>query len=420
MQILLAVPDVAVEAALLGRFGRADAGVTVVRRCVDLADLLAAAGSGVAADAVVVSASVRHLDRDAVAALHARGLRVVVVSDPPGGEPSGPTAEGRRWGADGVIGPDPDDVLQALRSPRAHREPAPDRTGGTGRRPEGSRAAAEGRLVAVWGPTGAPGRTTVAVTLADEAARLGIATLLADADTYGAAVAVRLGLLDDLSGLAAACRLAATGRLDPVAMARTAVALDSGVRVLTGLPLADRWSELRPGALDEVWSVARQLAAVTVADCGFGLERPIESQFDPTLPLRDGATLATLAAADTVVCVGRLEPVGLVRLLRHLPAVLDVTPTAHPVIALVGAGRRAVRDPDATDARRLLAERLGLTDVVVVPDDREAVTAAHWSGRTLAEAAPGSPARAALADLAARLAGVAPRRARRLRLRRTA
>ena len=42
-----------------------------------------------------------------------------------------------------------------------------------------------GRLVAVWGPTGAPGRTTVATYLACELAGLGVSTVLADADTYG-------------------------------------------------------------------------------------------------------------------------------------------------------------------------------------------------------------------------------------------
>ena len=62
--------------------------------------------------------------------------------------------------------------------------------------------------MAVWGPTGAPGRTTVAVGLADEAARLGISTLLVDADVYGGVVAQVLGLLDESPGLAGAARLA--------------------------------------------------------------------------------------------------------------------------------------------------------------------------------------------------------------------
>ena len=41
----------------------------------------------------------------------------------------------------------------------------------------------------MWGPKGGPGRTTVAVNLAFEAAAAGGEVLLVDADTYGGAVA---------------------------------------------------------------------------------------------------------------------------------------------------------------------------------------------------------------------------------------
>jgi Mrp family chromosome partitioning ATPase len=44
-------------------------------------------------------------------------------------------------------------------------------------------------LAAVWGPKGAPGRTTVAVNLAFEAVAAGGEVLLVDADTYGGVVA---------------------------------------------------------------------------------------------------------------------------------------------------------------------------------------------------------------------------------------
>lgn len=422
MRLLLAIPDRTVEASVLRRFGRADAGTTVVRRCVDLADLMATVGAGTPADAVVVAASLRQLDRDAVASLHRRGLRVVVVIDLPAAPSTGPTdapdqvsSAVARLGADAVVAADPEAVLGALRRPALSGEASrlrPQPVGGPAPRAEG---AVEGRLVAVWGPTGAPGRTTVAVTVADEAARLGVSALLADVDTYGASVAIRLGLLDDLSGLAAACRAAASGGLDPVGLARAAASLDCGLRVLSGLPRADRWSELRPASLDQVWTVARATAALTVVDCGFGLEQTAEALFDPSVPVRDGAALATVAAADTVLCVGRTDPVGLVRLLRDLPSLVAAAPTAELVGVLVAPGRD--RPGDVAGARRLLAERAGLHDVVVVPDDRAAVAAAHRAGRTLGEVAAGSPARLALRDLAARLAGVAPRRARRLRLR---
>ena len=51
-------------------------GITVGRRCVDLADLLAAASAGLG-DVALVSADLRGLDRDALAHLRAAGVAVV-------------------------------------------------------------------------------------------------------------------------------------------------------------------------------------------------------------------------------------------------------------------------------------------------------------------------------------------------------
>ena len=64
-----------------------------------------------------------------------------------------------------------------------------------------------GRTLVVWGPAGAPGRTTVAVALASVLAGRGLRTTLVDADPYGGAVAQHLGVLDEVSGLLSAARL---------------------------------------------------------------------------------------------------------------------------------------------------------------------------------------------------------------------
>ena len=80
--------------------------------------------------------------------------------------------------------------------------------------PADSDPAPTGRVIAVWGPTGAPGRSTVATGIAVEAAAAGVPTLLVDADVYGGVLASAFGLLDESPGLAGACRQAANGRLD--------------------------------------------------------------------------------------------------------------------------------------------------------------------------------------------------------------
>ena len=229
---------------------------------------------------------------------------------------------------------EPEAIAQALREAvagvrrRAGTSPTParrSRRSGTPVEPE-ERPAGRGRVVAVWGPTGAPGRTTVAVGIADEAARLGVSTLLVDADVYGGVIAQVLGLLDESPGLAGAARLAGTGTLDGPALVRLAWAVRPHLRVLTGLARADRWPELRPRAVAAVLEEARRLAGVTVVDCSFSLEDDEELSFDTAAPRRNGATLAVLEAADTVLCVSGADPVALQRSIRALGELREVLP----------------------------------------------------------------------------------------------
>ncbi|MGN6330743.1 MAG: AAA family ATPase [Motilibacteraceae bacterium] len=489
--VLTAVPGTTWEADLIASLEQGPRPLTVVRRCVDLPDLLAAAAAGTAR-AVLLGAQLRRLDRDALDRLALAGVAVVGLVTP------GDHDAAHRLRQLGVLHVLPADAgVEALAAAVAAAiagqppEPRPDvfglvedaregldgeSTGGSGgigagpgldpsldplaeaveRALDGvlpltgpgasawadparplreadlalDRAAAEGgedlpvgrgRVVAVWGPTGAPGRTTVATTLASEAARLGVPALLADADVYGGVVAQVLGLLDEAPGLAAAARLATTGSLDLPALARLAPVVPPGLRVLTGIARADRWPELRPGALEAVWALARSLATLTVVDCGFCLEQDEELSFDTLAPRRNGATLTTLEAADVVVAVGAADPVGLQRLVRGVSELREALPGVAPVVVL----NRVRGGPVGRDHERQLVEALeryaGLHDPVLVPEDRNALDLALRRGEPLAEVAPGSPARKALAALAARLAGVepsAPRRGARRRARR--
>src|SRR6185436_2605907 len=102
------------------------AGLVVLKRCVDLPDLLASAGSG-QADVAVVSSELPGLDGAAVTHLLRHDVRTLAV-------------------------------------------------------------------VAVWGPAGAPGRTTVAVSLAAELSRRRRRVVLADVDPWGGSVAQHLGV----------------------------------------------------------------------------------------------------------------------------------------------------------------------------------------------------------------------------------
>jgi len=254
----------------------------------------------------------------------------------------------------------------------------------------------------VWGPTGAPGRTTIATTLAAEVARRGIEVLLVDADTYGGCVAQTLGLLDEAPGIAAACRAADQGLLDLPALSRIAPTVVPGLRVLTGLPKAERWPEVRAAALERTLELSRSMVQVVVVDCGFCLEDDEELSYDTVAPRRNEATLTSLAASDHVVAVSGADPVALQRFVRGLQE-LGTVPSGEPVpvvnrVRSVAVGSR----PESRIADSLL-RFAGLTSVRFVPDDPAALDGALLAGRSLVEHAPDSPVIDAVADLATAL-----------------
>ncbi|MBV9292356.1 MAG: P-loop NTPase, partial [Frankiales bacterium] len=270
------------------------------------------------------------------------------------------------------------------------------------------------RVVAVWGPYGAPGRTTVAVTLAGELADLGVETLLVDADVYGGAIAQLLGLLDEAPGLAAACRLANNGTLDLPGLAELALTIRPRLRVLTGISRPERWPEIRPTGLDVVLSLARSLAAVVVVDCAFSLEQDEELSFDTVAPRRNGATLTAIAAADTVVAVASGDPVGLQRFVRGHAEPVEIAPKAEVVPVVNRLRAAAVGGGDARREITAALERFGgIAGPRFVPLDVAGLDAAVASGRMLAECTPKSPVRQALRVVAAELAGIELPRGRR-------
>ncbi|WP_330474224.1 AAA family ATPase [Terrabacter sp. C0L_2] len=254
-------------------------------------------------------------------------------------------------------------------------------------------------VVAVWGPTGAPGRTTIATTLAAEIAGRGVEVLLVDADTYGGCVAQTLGLLDEAPGIAAACRAADQGLLDLPALARIAPTVVPGLRVLTGLPKAERWPEVRAAALERVLELSRTLVQVVVVDCGFCLEDDEELSYDTVAPRRNEATLTSLAASDVVVAVGGADPVALQRFVRGLQE-LGTVPSGEPVPVVNRVRSGAVGSRPESRIADSLLRFAGLTSVRFVPDDPGALDGALLAGRSLVEHAPDSPARTAVADLA--------------------
>ena len=256
--MLLAAGGAPWESRLLPLLAVPASPVVLARRCVDVPDLVAAAAAGQGSVAAV-AADLAGLDADVVARLAEAGVAVVAVA----AEGSAPTGCGcsasTRCSTPSRSLADPAVVVSvaAAVGDGARRPVADTGIRETTAAPGSAEPPDEGRLVAVWGPTGAPGRSTVALGLAAAAAADGTETVLVDADVYGGATAQMLAVLDEVSGVLAAARAASTGALDVAGLAESARQVAPRLRVLTGLPRADRWTALRPAALRGVLARAQ-------------------------------------------------------------------------------------------------------------------------------------------------------------------
>lgn len=342
----------------------------LVRRCVDVAELLAL-GPSVATGAAFVATELPGLDADAVFRLERSGVRVVGLGDDDRCRALGIAVRG-----------EPGTLEQVVAASSGPADVESDDHGDAA------------RTIAVWGPSGAPGRSTVATSLAGSFAHSGHDTVLVDADTYGGSVAQMLAMLDEVSGLMAACRAANQGRADEVTAHLQDV--EPRLRLLSGIPRGDMWPQVRPGALELVLKRLQCEVEILVADCA----APVEPGEGASGTGRNQVTRHVLADADAVLVVGRADPVGLSRLVRALHDLSDVVGVEPTVVVnlmrpSLGWSQREVAD--------MLTRLTGIEPAAFVPADVPALDLAVMRGQLPRHAAASSPFVAAVDELATHL-----------------
>ncbi|APF39716.1 AAA family ATPase [Neomicrococcus aestuarii] len=397
--------------------------VTVVRQCVDLPEAVSLADSGLI-DATLLTGSWEDVDAELIDALIAAGTAVIaLVAD------ADVSARLRSLGV-AIENPlaDPQSVADLIElqtmaaSPRA-RSSFPSRPDNAGRSARPSHrsmpsaeqpgetedsqyddaASARAEVVVVWGPQGAPGKTTIAVNFAAEAAAQGRRVALIDADTYGAAVASHLGLFDEAAGVGILCRLAdeatPASRLMERALVRVSLA---GVNLLvaTGLPRSSRWPEIRPQSLMRAIKELRHELDLIVVDVASPLEMDEDLSFDTTAPQRNAVAAELVKQADRVIAVGRSDAVGIPRMVKAVDEILTRTPEANLEVYFNKVRAAAVGPTPETQIAESW-ERFGpkISISGFLPFDGHAADTALLSGTALIESAPKSSLRKAIVKL---------------------
>ena len=270
----------------------------------------------------------------------------------------------------------------------ASREELTWREGAEVSRPRSSR----GKVIAVWGTGGSPGRSCVARDLAHTLGERG-RTLLIDADIHHPSLAQLLALDQETSAIVAVARAINMGEKSPEAIKGASVEIAT-FDFLPGLNAGHRWREIPRPVADRLWEMARERWDYVVVDCaaeaepqGYGFEME-----------RDGLTLSLLESADDVLIVGRAGPVGLRRLVDHVARAVELG-VADPYVVVTRTGRHPMFTQAAS--AEVLAP-YGIHRFSTIRDDREHMVNAECRGLTVLEVAANSGVANDIAELARR------------------
>lgn len=364
------------EAPLVRGLQRRELGVELIRRCVDHGELLGVALRDEPRVALI-SAELPWLDRDLVGMLHDHGVTIVAVETGATARPLERIGIAHRVGSE-ASAEDLSALLHRLGGgePRSPGEPADLRTDPAG---------PASRMVAVWGGAGSPGRTTLAVQLALEAARAGVDVLLIDGDSWSASIAQLLNL-DESPSVTQAARLAGDGWREPL---ETCLQQGpAGSAVLAGLARAELWPEVRERAWTSVLDAARAARPLVNLDLASPIEEDEELAFDRVPYRRNLMTVGALATADEILLVVGGDPIGVRRGIVAHRTLAEASPeVVRKVSVVVNRAPQSARR--LQDCSAQLSEWTGRPPIAFLPSE-PSFERVVWEGRPLRSIQPRS------------------------------
>lgn len=444
--------DPHIEAEIVSALSNNPRLFTIVRRCADIAELEAVAQSGIA-QGVILGASEPEVDRYLLERLHQAHVKVLLVQDSHNSEHQ-PKSLLYHIGADALGRADEIDTLihtiqimmsgQALQEPGqdlrddceafeaeftpgsiTHANPKEEPSLGVAPLPkrsdihssgkktrtffshthvdtssaQGPQEAPLGQVISIYGTSGAPGRSTIALNLSAQLAQKH-SVLLIDADTHAPSIAHTLGINVDGSSIAALARAHARGNVTVVHCQEVAYLGPEGMDILTGLHTPHRWKELSPSALEDIIQAARQGWDYIIVDLP-AVTFEITDEFHQHIPHRDALVAQAVDISDGIVVVGRADVLGLHRL-SFAWEWLDERGNEAPRIPVINMADTYRCGPRPVHSVAVaLSDLIPGQDVTVIPYDTAVLQSVLRAG--LIQGHSRRHARGAIADLARRV-----------------
>jgi MinD-like ATPase involved in chromosome partitioning or flagellar assembly len=272
-------------------------------------------------------------------------------------------------------------------------------------------------VIAIWGPAGSPGKSTIAINVAAELALAGQRVLLVDLDTLAPSLALGLGLVDTPAGLSACLRLAEQNRFSIEEFNRLTISIALGrneLKFMPGLSSAHRWPEVSPERFEKLLVDLVGVVDHVVVDL------PQVTVFKPNLYhpssmasnefSRDTLLKSVLAKAAKVVMISGCDPVAAQRFLVAKEFIGEIGQDIDPLVVV---NRFRTNALGSRAKQELIETYLNLAQLridVFIPEDRDNLDKAMLNGLPLALLKRSSPARVGVAELAKQLLVSSPSR----------
>jgi MinD-like ATPase involved in chromosome partitioning or flagellar assembly len=244
-----------------------------------------------------------------------------------------------------------------------------------------------GKVVVVWGPSGAPGRTTVALSVASVLAKARQRVVLIDGDTVSPSIAPMLGLDGETSGLLAGCRIArGTTRdaRDILARGVTYTGNQLTFSVLTGLVGRTHHQDVDALAYSSLLDTLTSEGYQVVIDVASPITHEPGDAIGGTR--RNGVAITSLERADVLLVVLRAKPVSALRLVREWGSVQHLAPHTNFRILINAVSPH--EQQALVETQHVVWEFTGVSDTTALPFAGEVIAKATAERCTVAEIGP--------------------------------